>query len=136
MHTNYKVVKLINGDNIICEAVEHIDETYIIKTPLRMEVVQDITSHGPVEALHLSAWISPFTENNYFEIKETHVIVITDASIGLTAYYKNIIQRRSNIQLSNDFSESDEGPSDEEMFEEDYDEVLKGLVNKDKSKYH
>jgi hypothetical protein len=136
MNTNYKVVKLINGDNIICEAVEHIDETYIIKTPLRMEVVQDITSHGPVEALHLSAWISPFTENNYFEIKETHVIVITDASIGLTAYYKNIIQRRSNIQLSNDFSESDEGPSDEEMFEEDYDEVLKGLVNKDKSKYH
>ena len=136
MNTNYKVVKLINGDNIICEAVEHIDETYIIKTPLRMEVVQDITSHGPVEALHLSAWISPFTENNYFEIKETHVIVITDASIGLTAYYKNIIQRRSNIQLSNDFSESDEGPSDEEMFEEDYDEVLKGLVNKNKSKYH
>jgi hypothetical protein len=136
MNTNYKVVKLTNGDNIICEAVEHIDEIYIIKTPLRMEVVQDITSHGPVEALHLSAWISPFTENNYFEIKETHVIVITDASIGLTAYYKNIIQRRSNIQLSNDFSESDEGPSDEEMFEEDYDEVLKGLVNKDKSKYH
>ena len=45
MNTNYKVVKLINGDNIICEAVEHIDETYIIKTPLRMEVVQDITSH-------------------------------------------------------------------------------------------
>tara|TARA_R100001377_G_scaffold82718_1_gene63383 strand:- start:897 stop:1316 length:420 start_codon:yes stop_codon:yes gene_type:complete len=139
MNTNYKVVKLTNGDNIICETVEHIDETYIIKTPLRMEVVQDITSHGPIEALQLSAWISPFTENKYFEIKETHVIVITDASIGLTAYYKNIIERRNNFQLSsefNDFVATDEGPSDEEMFEEDYDEVLKGLVNKDKSKYH
>ena len=139
METNYKIVKLSNGDNIICEAVEHINDSYIIKTPLKMEVVHDDDDNGHMESLHLSAWISPFTENKYFEIKETHVIVITDASIGLTAYYKNIIERRNNFQLSsefNDFVATDEGPSDEEMFEEDYDEVLKGLVNKDKSKYH
>ena len=35
METNYKVVKLTNGDNIICETVEHVNETYIIRTPLK-----------------------------------------------------------------------------------------------------
>ena len=133
----YKVVKLTNGDNIICETVEHVNETYIIKTPLKMEVVQDITSHGPIEALHLSAWISPFTESKYFEIKENHVIVMTEASVGLSAYYKNIIKKNKKFvsQMSNDFDDIDDGPTDKEMFEEDFEEVVESL-NIDKSKYH
>ena len=91
METNYKVVKLTNGDNIICEAVEHVNEKYIIRTPLKMEVVHDDDSGRHIESLQLTSWISPFTEDKHFEIKESHVIVITAASIGLSAYYKNIV---------------------------------------------
>ena len=33
----------------------------------------------------------------HFEIKESHVIVITAASIGLSAYYKNIVKKQSRF---------------------------------------
>jgi hypothetical protein len=137
MQTDYKVVKLTNGDNIICEAIEHVNETYIISTPLKMEVVQDNTSRGPVECLHLSAWISPFTESKYFEIKENHVIVITEASVGLSAYYQNIINKHKKIadKINDELDNWEKGPTDEEMFDEDFEEFVK--INKiDKTKYH
>ena len=138
METNYKVVKLTNGDNIICEAVEHVNETYVIKTPLKMEMMHEDDSNQHVESLHLTAWISPFTENTYFEIKETHVIVITEASIGLSAYYKNIVKKHSKFaeQLSDDLDEIDNiEPSAEELFDEEYEEALNGTVN-NIFKYH
>jgi len=139
METNYKVVKLTNGDNIICEAVEHVNEKYIIRTPLKMEVVHDDNANGHVESLQLTAWIMPFTENSYFEIKENHVIVITEASIGLSAYYKNIVKKHNRYaeQIADNMNEVDDrGPTDEEMFDEEYEEVLNETVNKDKFKYH
>ena len=138
MDTNYKVVKLTNGDNIICEAVEHVNQTYIIKTPLKMEVVHDDDSDGHIESLHLSAWISPFTEDKHFEIKESHVIVITAASIGLSAYYKNIVKKQSRFteEIVDNSIVIDDNPTDEEMFDEEYEEVSSTFETSDKVKYH
>lgn len=139
METNYKIVKLTNGDNIICEAVEHVNETYIIKSPLRMEMVSDDDSNGQIESLHLSAWISPFTEDKHFEIKESHVIVITGASIGLSVYYKNIVKKQSRFTeeiVDNSIVTDEVGPTDEEMFDEEYEEVLTKTGNNNVFKYH
>ena len=138
METNYKVVKLTNGDNIICEAVEHVNETYIIRTPLKMEVIHDDDSDGHIESLHLSAWISPFTEDKHFEIKESHVIVITAASIGLSAYYKNIVKKQSRFteEIVDNSIVIDDNPTDEEMFDEEYEEVSSTFETSDKVKYH
>ena len=140
METNYKVVKLTNGDNIICEAVEHVNEKYIIRTPLKMEVVHDDDSGRHIESLHLSAWISPFTEDKHFEIKESHVIVITAASIGLSAYYKNIVKKQSRFteEIVDNSIVIDDNPTDEEMFDEEYEEVTSALETSDntKFKYH
>ena len=138
METNYKVVKLTNGDNIICEAVEHVNQTYIIRTPLKMEVVHDDDSGGHIESLHLSAWISPFTEDKHFEIKESHVIVITAASIGLSAYYRNIVDKQSKFseEIVDDSIVVDDNPTDEEMFDEEYEEVLNEATSNDKPRYH
>ena len=138
METNYKVVKLTNGDNIICEAVEHVNEKYIIRTPLKREVVHDDDSDGHIESLHLSAWISPFTEDKHFEIKESHVIVITAASIGLSAYYRNIVDKQSKFseEIVDDSIVVDDNPTDEEMFDEEYEEVLNEATSNDKPRYH
>ena len=138
METNYKVVKLTNGDNIICEAVEHVNEKYIIRTPLKMEVVHDDDSDGHIESLHLTSWISPFTEDKHFEIKESHVIVITAASIGLSAYYRNIVDKQSKFseEIVDDSIVVDDNPTDEEMFDEEYEEVLNEATSNDKPRYH
>ena len=138
MQTDYKVVKLTNGDNIICEAVEHFNQTYIIKTPLKMEVVHDDDSGRHIESLQLTSWISPFTEDKHFEIKESHVIVITAASIGLSAYYRNIVNKQSKFseEIVDDSIVVDDNPTDEEMFNEEYEEVLNEATNNDKPRYH
>jgi|TARA_B110000438_G_scaffold79966_1_gene79990 hypothetical protein len=138
METNYKVVKLTNGDNIICEAVEHVNEKYIIRTPLKMEVVHDDDSGRHIESLQLTSWISPFTEDKHFEIKESHVIVITAASIGLSAYYRNIVNKQSKFseEIVDDSIVVDDNPTDEEMFNEEYEEVLNEATNNDKPRYH
>jgi len=138
METNYKVVKLTNGDNIICEAVEHVNEKYIIRTPLKMEVVHDDDSGRHIESLQLTSWISPFTEDKHFEIKESHVIVITAASIGLSAYYRNIVDKQSKFseEIVDDSIVVDDNPTDEEMFDEEYEEVLNEATSNDKSRYH
>lgn len=138
METNYKVVKLTNGDNIICEAVEHVNEKYIIRTPLKMEVVHDDDSGRHIESLQLTSWISPFTEDKHFEIKESHVIVITAASIGLSAYYRNIVDKQSKFseEIVDDSIVVDDNPTDEEMFNEEYEEVLNEATNNDKPRYH
>tara|TARA_R110000823_G_scaffold2336_1_gene9479 strand:- start:45 stop:461 length:417 start_codon:yes stop_codon:yes gene_type:complete len=138
METNYKVVKLTNGDNIICEAVEHVNEKYIIRTPLKMEVVHDDDSGRHIESLQLTSWISPFTEDKHFEIKESHVIVITAASIGLSAYYRNIVDKQSKFseEIVDDSIVVDDNPTDEEMFNEEYEEVLNEATSNDKPRYH
>ena len=138
METNYKVVKLTNGDNIICEAVEHVNEKYIIRTPLKMEVVHDDDSGRHIESLQLTSWISPFTADKHFEIKESHVIVITAASIGLSAYYRNIVDKQSKFseEIVDDSIVVDDNPTDEEMFDEEYEEVLNEATSNDKSRYH
>tara|TARA_R110002050_G_scaffold204218_2_gene339406 strand:- start:138 stop:554 length:417 start_codon:yes stop_codon:yes gene_type:complete len=138
METNYKVVKLTNGDNIICEAVEHVNEKYIIRTPLKMEVVHDDDSGRHIESLQLTSWISPFTEDKHFEIKESHVIVITAASIGLSAYYRNIVNKQSKFseEIVDDSIVVDDNPTDEEMFDEEYEEVLNEATSNDKPRYH
>ena len=69
--------------------------------------------------------------------KENHVIVITEASVGLSAYYQNIINKHKKFadKINDELDNWEKGPTDEEMFDEDFEEFVK--INKiDKTKYH
>ena len=137
MDTNYKVVKLTNGESIICEMKEYANEKYIIKTPLKMETVNEETSKGMIESLHLTAWISPFTESKYFELKESHVIIIADASVGLGAYYKNIVEKRNRLHIPEDVIDFEDNLNAEEMIDRDkINDILEEFIKTNKSKYH
>ena len=95
--TPYKIVKLTNGDDLICEVDDHDDIEYKINFPLKMEVSSMTTKEGQVDSLNLSRWIGPYTEPSFFSIKRDHVLVIANASEGLGRYYEHV--RRQIIQL-------------------------------------
>ena len=95
--TPYKIVKLTNGDDLICEVDDHDDIEYKINFPLKMEVSSMTTKEGEVDSLNLSRWIGPYTEQSFFSIKRDHVLVIANASEGLGRYYEHM--RRQIIQL-------------------------------------
>ena len=95
--TPYKIVKLTNGDDLICEVDDHDDIEYKINFPLKMEVSSMTTKEGVVDSLNLSRWIGPYTEQSFFSIRREHVLVIANASEGLGRYYEHV--RRQIIQL-------------------------------------
>ena len=92
MNTHYKIVKLTNGENLICEVNDYDDVEYKINFPLKMEVRSMQTKEGVVDSLNLSRWIGPYTEQSFFSIKRDHVLVIANASVGLSRYYEHMIR--------------------------------------------
>ena len=91
--TSYKIVKLTNGEELICEINDVVDNgEYKINFPLKMEVRSSMTKEGVVDSLNLSRWIGPYTEQSFFSIKTAHVLVIANASVGLSRYYEHMMK--------------------------------------------
>ena len=61
---NYQVVKLSNGEDIICKVIRTIDGSITIKIsyPLKMETYNRSTEKGVVESLGLSRWVQPYSD--------------------------------------------------------------------------
>ena len=110
----YKILKLISGENIICELSEE-NGKYEISRPILMNIHSRINSTGMSESLMLSRWVQPFTEQKCFEIDPKHVIIILSASPGLSIYYEGILNRLDNSEF-NDIN-------DEEIYDEFLDEL-------------
>jgi hypothetical protein len=114
----YKILKLISGENIICELSED-NGKYEISRPLLMNIQSRVNHTGMTESLMLSRWVQPFTEQRHFELDPKHVIIILPASPGLSVYYEGILNKLDNTDdepFVDDFE-------DEEIYEELLDEL-------------
>ena len=119
----YKIIKLTNGENLICQLGDNTDNgEYKINSPLKMEVHSVLTKEGPVDSLNLSRWIGPYTEQSKFSIKSDHVLLIANASPGLSRYYEHVMKEINQL----------DGPEkrlelDNIVDEDVYDELLEEL---------
>ena len=88
----YQMVKLSNGEDIICK-VEAINfEDIKISSPLKMETYSRTTSKGLVESLGLSRWVQPYSDEKKFTIQKNTVVLMTPVSVGLQKYYEYVIE--------------------------------------------
>ena len=114
--TTYKVLKLLNGEELICEMGDgEIEDSYEITHPLKMQVESRLTRQGPVESLSLSRWIGPYTEQSLFNIKTSHVLIIAEASVGLSRYYEHV-QKEITRRDSPDFKKTLDDIDNEEVY--------------------
>ena len=121
--TSYKIVKLTNGEELICEINDNVDNgEYKINFPLKMEVRTPVTKEGVVDSLNLSRWIGPYTEQSFFSIKTAHVLVIANASEGLSRYYEHMMKEIKKLDDPEKRSSLDD-VDDEDV----YDELLEEL---------
>jgi hypothetical protein len=119
----YKIIKLTNGEEIVCQLGDDIDNgEYKINFPLKMEVHSVLTKEGPVDSLNLSRWIGPYTEQSKFSIKSDHVLLVANASPGLSRYYEHVIKEIKQLDTSEKMSILD-NIDDEDV----YDELLEEL---------
>ena len=86
------MVKLSNGEDIICKVENELDSTLQISSPLKMETYSRTTSKGLVESLGLSRWVQPYSDEKEFTIQKTTVVLMTPVSVGLQKYYEYVIE--------------------------------------------
>ena len=111
----YKIVKLVNGEDIICtianeDKVE--DQYHRVLFPLKMQIVPKMVDGGIAESLNLSHWVHPYTESNSFDIPIGSVILVTDVGPGLSRYYEYVLRK------INEEGDAHQLSSDEEIYVE------------------
>ena len=121
--TSYKIVKLTNGEEVICQlGDEIINDEYQLNCPLKMQVHSVLTKEGPVDSLNLSRWIGPYTEQSKFLIKTDHVLLVANASPGLSRYYEHVMKEIKQLDAPEKRASLDD-IRDEEV----YDDLLEEL---------
>ena len=125
--SNFQVLKLSNGDDVICNLVESGDDTFKITSPLKMDTINRVTKKGVAESLALTRWIQPYSDQEHYYIQRTSVVVMAEASVGLTRYYQYVLRTLDKMVVNEKFNPT-------EISEEEFLEALELKKNLDKEK--
>jgi len=91
--TTTKILKLSSGEEIICNVVNNEEKSYLsVVAPMKLNSYPKATRSGIEEALSLQRWIH-FAETDTYDIPKSQVIVLTEASYGLTKFYEYCVNK-------------------------------------------
>ena len=103
---DYSILKLSNGEDLICRVVNNTDSDIVIQSPLKMETINKVTASGISESLSLTRWLQPFSDVTDYTIQKNSIIINVPASVGLIKYYEWVLKKIDSIDFTNP-SESD-----------------------------
>ena len=127
--SNFQVLKLANGEDVICNLVETKESTFKITSPLKMDTINRITKKGVSESLALTRWIQPFSDQEEFHVQKSNVILMAEASVGLTRYYQYVLRTLDGMMTTEKFNPT-------EISEDEFQEALelKQILEAEKKK--
>lgn len=112
----YSVLKLSNGEDIVCRIVEASKEKVKVEDPLLLDVQQITDKQGKIkESVGLIRWIKPFTEEEEYFIEKNSIVITVPASIGLSKYYEHVLKRLDKPVIRETLSD--------EIIEDDLDQM-------------
>ena len=84
--------------------------------------------------------MQPYSDEKYFNIERSSIVLITPASIGITRYYEYVLQNINEVVKSKSptikqLKQIDEEPQ-ETLTEEDFEDILEEFKLKTKTTYH
>ena len=132
MNTNYQILKLTNGENIICDIKDQNENDVILEvtTPLKMDIMSHVTREGIQEGLALTRWVQPFTDEKDIAINKSTIVTMVPASLGMSKYYEYVLKNIREMKLVESSTEDIETPTNKELeqieWEED-EEMLEDL---------
>ena len=97
--SDYQVIKLSNGENLICDVISDSDTTLNVKSPLKMETLSKFTKSGVVESLSLVRWMQPYCDDKEFALSKNNIILNSPVSIGLGKYYEFILKKMDGLEI-------------------------------------
>ena len=131
MNTNYQIIKLSNGENIICDIKDQNKSDIILEVtaPLKMDIMSRVTEAGIEEGLALTRWVQPFTDEKDIPINKATIVTMVPASLGMSKYYEYILQNIRKMKLVTSTTEDIEEPSSEELSQIQLEESIEENLN-------
>ena len=126
--SDYQVIKLSNGENLICDVISDSDTTLNVKSPLKMETLSKFTKGGVVESLSLVRWMQPYCDEQKFTLSKNTVILNSPVSIGLGKYYEFILKKMDGLDIPQP-TEDELKAIEEEEKQELKDQMLEYIKN-------
>ena len=126
--SDYQVIKLSNGENLICDVISDSDTTLNVKSPLKMDTLSKFPNSGVVESLSLVRWMQPYCDNEQFALSKNNVILNSPVSIGLGKYYEFILKKMDGLEIPQP-TESELKAIEEEEKQELKDQMLEYIKN-------
>ena len=126
--SDYQVIKLSNGENLICDVISDSDTTLNVKSPLKMETLSKFTKSGVVESLSLVRWMQPYCDDKEFALSKNNVILNSPVSIGLGKYYEFILKKMDGLEIPQP-TEDELKAIEEEEKQELKDQMLEYIKN-------
>ena len=140
MNTNYQILKLTNGENIICDIKDQNENDVILEvtTPLKMDIMSHVTREGIQEGLALTRWVQPFTDEKDIAINKSAIVTMVPASLGMSKYYEYVLKNIKEMRLVDSTTEDIETPTNEELeqIEWEEDEEMFEALKKDTITIH
>jgi len=140
MNTNYQILKLTNGENIICDIKDQNENDVILEvtTPLKMDIMNHVTKEGIQEGLALTRWVQPFTDEKDIAINKSAIVTMVPASLGMSKYYEYVLKNIREMKLVESTTEDIETPTNEELeqIEWEEDEEMFEALKKDTITIH
>ena len=117
MNTNYQILKLTNGENIICDIKDQNENDVILEvtTPLKMDIMSHVTREGIQEGLALTRWVQPFTDEKDIAINKSAIVTMVPASLGMSKYYEYVLKNIREMRLVDSTTEDIENPTSNEL---------------------
>ena len=97
--SSYQIIKLKNGEDLICNVLDNENGRLRVSSPLKMETVNRISKKGLTESLALTRWIQPYSDEEHFFIESNSIIIMTPASVGMTRYYEYVLKSYDGLVL-------------------------------------
>ena len=118
MNTNYQILKLSNGENIICDIKDQNKSDIILEVtaPLKMDIMSRVTEAGIEEGLALTRWVQPFTDEKDIPINKATIVTMVPASLGMSKYYEYVLKNIKGMRLVTSTTEDiEEEPTDKNL---------------------
>ena len=124
MNTNYQILKLTNGENIICDIKDQNENDVILEVtaPLKMDIMSHITKEGIQEGLALTRWVQPFTDEKEIAINKSTIVTMVPASLGMSKYYEYVLKNIKEMRLVDSTTEDIETPTSKELEQIEWEE--------------
>ena len=78
-----------------------------------MDTVNRITKKGVSESLALTRWIQPYSDQEYYFVQKSNVVIMAEAYVGLVRYYQYVLRSLDRVLVKEKFNPT-------EISEEEY----------------